>query len=196
MGELLLCVYCGFSSHRHHCTKSTHTHTPHTGCQTVDSQSAYPLPPLISEPSLRNTAPTWNSLAPLSGLPSGTVLCVFVGEENCTQCTAEGICMHRFPISLKRISVTTFLCFLCPVMLSWSRNKKCGWKAALCVAPDFFIFLKSLSVEWGWDLFTSLLCVFCQSCKRAKLRKNKWRSKSDLVENLEKECLLFDFHWT
>lgn len=66
-------------NHRQYWNKHAHTHT-RTACfsQTVDRQSAYPLPPLILEPSLRNTAPTWNSLASLPGLPSGSVLCVCV----------------------------------------------------------------------------------------------------------------------
>lgn len=91
MEKECLCFYCRMSSHRHYWSK-------HTCCrQTVDRQSVYPLPPLISEPSLRSTAPTWNSLASLPGLPSGTTascVCVYEGK------TVIGICIHKFPSSL------------------------------------------------------------------------------------------------
>lgn len=111
--------------------------------QTVDRQSAYPLPPLISEPSLRNTAPTWNSLASLPGLPGGAALyvCVFIRERKkktegwrdaagklCALYIVVGICIQGSPSHIKESlflsffgverQAAAFLCFLCPEVLS------------------------------------------------------------------------------
>lgn len=59
--------------------------------QTVEKRFILLLP-LISKPSLRNRAPTWNSLASPPGLPSGSPLFAFLKEEEAMENCAHYEC--------------------------------------------------------------------------------------------------------
>lgn len=142
-----------------HLAYLTHTNTHTRSSQTADRQSADPLPPLIFEPSLRKTVPTWNSLASLLGLPSGTVLhvCVCVSEEKKhrvggregklhTLDRVVNICIHGFPLTQKGYHLLSYLglgwqtaAILWPHMLNWHRHRKYGRTGcSVCLRSESF----------------------------------------------------------
>lgn len=145
---------------------------------------------LVSCLSLRNTEPTWNSLASLLGLPSGSV-CVCVGGKKKHSWREGGKCvawwLFRFTsLSLKVIGFSV-VCWYereacrCPDVFSWRGEQGFAWALRVPVAQ---LFKSSLDVEqrkekqescprgvtllvWMGSKFRTVSCPFLEMTRNA-----------------------------